>query len=135
MRDVEQQIQKEIMRLQYIAQRSPELSATRVVRGTRKFSGQAKNNTRMAINRVDTSVKLVPNYVRNAIADPDGQRARVFNRVSKSIRLGDTINISNNLDYVESLEFEFGDLMFSRAVASWPVDVRQAVSEASRRFS
>ena len=134
MNDVEAQIEKELMRLEYIAQRSPELSANRVVRGTRKFSGQAKNNTQMAINRVDTTVRLVPNYVRNAIADPDGQRARVFDRVSKAIRIGDTVNISNNLDYIESLEYEFNDLMFTKAIANWPVDVRQAVSEAARRF-
>jgi len=134
MMGVDEQVNTEFRRLRFIAQRSTELSANRVVRGTRKYSGQAKNNTRMAINRVDTSVKLVPQYVRNAIADPDGQRARVFNRVSKSIRLGDTINISNSLDYIQSLETEFGDLMFRKAVTNWPVDVRQATTEAARRF-
>ena len=134
MRNVEQQIATEISRLTFIGQRTVELSANRVVRGTRIFSGQAKMNTRIGINTVDTRVSLVRPYVRGAVADADQRQSVIFKRESKKVRLGDTAHISNNLDYIQSLETEKGDLMFRKAIFNFPKDVSQAVSEARRIF-
>ena len=134
MRNVEQQIATEISRLQYMAQRPVELSANRVVNATRIFSGQAKMNTRIGINSVDSRVSLVRPYVRGAIADADQRQALTFKRKSKQIQLGDTAHIANSLDYIQSLETEKGDLMFRKAIFNWKKDVRQANTEARRIF-
>ena len=134
MRDVEQQVATEIARLGYIAQRPVELSANRVVRGTRIWSGQAKMNTRIGINAVDSRVSLVRPYVRGAIPDADQRQSIVFRKKSKEIRLGDKAYISNNLQYIQSLETEKADFMFKKAIFNFPKDVKQAVIEARRIF-
>ena len=60
--------------LEFIAQRSCFLSANRIPRETRKFSGQSRANTRMSIGSPNTRVTLAATYRRNAITGELSER-------------------------------------------------------------
>ena len=118
--------------LEVLPQRSAFYSANSIPQATRKYSGQSRANTRMEIGGIDDTVYLAPVYAPNAITGELGERKRAYERVSKRVKIGDTVHISNSLDYIQSVEFELGDLMFSKAIQKWPQHVRAAVRDAKR---
>ena len=116
--------------LLFVARRSAFLNVNRIPQATRKFSGQARENTRMSIGAPDNTVRLVPNYQRNAITGELAERERTYKRVSDQIQLGDTVFVRNSLPYFSDIEFRLGDLPFTKAIASWQIDNRRAVNES-----
>lgn len=113
-----------------VAQKTCFYSATHVPHGTRIFTGQAQASTKMAIGapNLDVVLSSSPNVPRS-VPDPIGQAVRRFKTVSKQIRLGDIVYISNNLPYIRILEFGYGDLMFHKAASLWQEDVNRAVND------
>lgn len=125
----DQIMDKYIDDLEKIAQNSAFNSAARIPMTTRKYSGQAQASTRMGINSDDLSVTLADVYGPNAIDDSIAQSVNKARAVSRGIRLGDKVYITNNLDYIRDLEYEFGDLMFTTSARLWQEDVNRAVSD------
>lgn len=115
--------------LEQIAQKSALYSASRVPNETRKYSGQAQASTKMSIGAMDLSVVLADVYAPNAISNSIGLAVNQFKRVSSQIKLGDVVFISNNLPYIAVVEFEYGDLMFNKAMKAWEQDVERAVND------
>ena len=120
--------------LKKVAQRSCALSALGVVTRSRKLSGQYRMSTRLGVGRLDMSVTLAgtcrPNFFTNEI----GTQERNFAASSQRINLGDRVFISNSLPYGPELEFQRGDLMFTRSASNWGNDVSQAVREVRNAF-
>ena len=125
----EQMIDDQLKNLETIAKNSCFYSANHVPQGTRKFSGQARASTNMSIGSADLSVILAANYGRDAINGELDLATRKFKSVSSRIKTGDTVHVSNNLDYINKLEYKYGDLMFSKAVRMWQEDVQRAVND------
>ena len=113
-----------------VAQKSAFYSADRVPKRTRKYSGQARASTNMAIGGPDTSVVLAANYEQNAIQGELGLATAKFKSVSSQIRLGDMVYVTNSLDYIRVVEYKYGDMMFTHAIKSWGTDVARAVNES-----
>lgn len=133
MATVRQVNNREIRALELLPQFAVVQSAMHAVRNSRKLSGQFRNNFRMAVNRVDASVRFVFPYRPNAITNELAQRHRAFTRISKSVKLGDVVWISNNLHYGPFLNYQKGDLFMEKAIARWQQHNERAWRQARRR--
>jgi len=103
-------------KLESDAKRDLLLSVSAVVTSTRKYSGQAKVNTKVGLNRPNASLTMAVPYQRNFFSFATGQSIGEARRVLQGFQLGNTVFISNNLHYINILEHVRGDKMFSHGM-------------------
>ena len=133
---MQQEHAKEIKKLRrqlvVIGQRSAFHSANRVPPATRKLSGQARINTKLTVGQQDLTNQYANPYGPNFFIGELANRTAHFAEASKEIKLGDTAFVTNNLHYIQDLEYRRGDLMFNKAAQAWPQDVRKGIRDSRR---
>ena len=111
--------------------RVPYPLATHTLKQTRKFSGETRINTRMAVGSPDTSVVRAREYKRNAFKDTISTKRKEFADFIESVKAGDKIFVTNALPHSIFVEYKHGDLMFEKAVQLFPYLAGKVINEYS----
>ena len=114
-------------RLLRLARLAPVESGVGTVSRQRKLSGQFKMSTRLGVGQQDLSLTFAVPYRPNFFRNEEEIQRQNFTRAAQRIQLGTKSFITNNQDYGPHLEFELGDLAFTRGAANWQSDVDTSV--------
>ena len=114
-------------RLLRLARLAPVVSGIGTVSRQRKYSGQFKMSTRLGVGQQDLSLTFAVPYEQNFFRNETEIQRQNFTRAAQRIQLGTKVFITNDQHYGPYLEFEQGDLAFTRAAAFWQSDVDGSV--------